>query len=338
MKICLLTRRFSLDSGGIGRVSTEIRDGLERLGHEVYTVSTNELSLTGYFKYTFFDIRSKIPNNMDIYHAITPMESIWIPKNRGITTVLDIIPVVHPEKHGARMGSSKTKQRIGKICFTIGCRQAAQCQRVACISEQGKREFTNHFNISRSRVKVITLGIREDLKPKLNSGRVFRIGYLGQLDRRKRVDLLIRAFSQSSLDAELVIGGTGSINRDTMNVDDDGRIKFVGHVPDDELADFYNSMNVLVFPTAIEGYGLPIVEAMACNVPVIVLADAIIPHEVKARCIVVEDLGTTFSSLLYLIRLCSDTRTAENHAWAKTHRWEECVEKYVKLYEDVLSC
>lgn len=338
MKVCLLTRRFSLDSGGIGRVSSELRNGLRKLGHKVHTVSTQELDLVHYFKYTFFDIRSKIPKDCDIYHAVTPMESIWIPKDRGITTVLDIIPIIHPEKHGARMGANKLKQQIGKACFTIGCRQAAQCQRVACISEQGRKEFTGHFNISISRVKAIKLGIREDLEPRHNPSGAFRIGYLGQLDRRKRVDVLIQTFNQSSLDAQLAIGGTGLINKDTVGIKNDGRIKFMGHIPDNELADFYNSMDVLVFPTAIEGYGLPIVEAMACRVPVLVLEDAIIPQEVKTRCVVVKDLETVFSSLPYLSRLCQDARLNQNYIWAKKHRWSKCVEEYVQLYEEVLSC
>lgn len=338
MKICLLTRRFSLDSGGIGRVSSELRDRLRKLGHEVLTVSTHELGLASYFKYSFFDIRRKIPKGCDIYHAITPMESIWIPKDRGVTTVLDIIPVIHPEKHGARMGSSKVKQQLGKACFTIGCKQAAKCQRVACISEQGKRDFINHFNMPRDKVRTIILGVREDLKPGSNNNGNFRIGYLGQLDRRKRVDLLISTFNRSSLDAELVIGGTGLLNEDTMKVKSNGRIKFVGHVHDNELAEFYNSMDLLVFPTAIEGYGLPIVEAMACQVPVMVLDDAIIPREVKEKCITVEDLEVAFGDLRHLVDLCRDYDTLGNYRWAKAHSWDKCVEEYVKLYEEVLAC
>lgn len=338
MKICLLTRQFSLESGGIGRVSSELRNRLTKLGHEIHTVSTTEQSLTSYFKYSFFDIRHMIPKDCDIYHAITPMESIWIPKDKGITTVLDIIPIIHPEKHGARMGSNKIKQQIGKACFAIGCRQTAQCQRVACISEQGKREFTHHFNISRSRVKVITLGVREDLEPKTKHNSTFSIGYLGQLDRRKRIDLLVHAFTRSPLDAKLIIGGTGLMNKDTLGVENDSRIRFIGYVPDDELYDFYNSLDVLVFPTAIEGYGLPIVEAMTCKVPVIVLADSIIPQEVKERCIVTESLTKIFSSLTHLTEFCKSADTASNYTWAKTHQWSNCVAKYVKLYEEVLEC
>ena len=179
MKVCLLTRRFALDSGGIGRVSTELRDGLERLGHEVYPISTTKESLPSYFKYVFIDNSIKIPRGKDIYHAITPMESIWIPKDRGIATILDIIPITHPEMHGARMGGDRLKYTIGKCCFTIGCKMATKCRRIACISEQVKGEFIKHFSVDEGKVSVIRLGIREDLKPRgEENSKKFRVGYL----------------------------------------------------------------------------------------------------------------------------------------------------------------
>jgi len=300
MKICILTRRFELGSGGIGRVSTEIRNGLQKLGHDVYSVSTDKEDLVSYFKYVFHDIRSKTPNNCDIYHAITPMESIWLPKNKSVSTILDIIPITHPEKHGARMGSSKIKQIIGKQCFDIGCRQAAKCKRVACISEHVQAEFTAHFD----RIpRIIKLGIRDDLEP-MSNGSVFRIGYLGQVDRRKRINLLIDAFMKSKLDAELLIAGDGTDRESLQEASSgDSRVKFLGFLPDDELADFYNSLSVLVFPTAIEGYGLPPVEAMACRKPTIILQDAILPIDVKLRCIGVNSLDSYFSDMDHLLDL-----------------------------------
>ena len=55
MNVCLLTRRLALDSGGIGRVSIEIRDGLAKAGNIVRTVSADKLDLVSYFKYSFID-------------------------------------------------------------------------------------------------------------------------------------------------------------------------------------------------------------------------------------------------------------------------------------------
>lgn len=338
MKVCLLTRNPSLAGGGIGRVSTEIRDGLLSRGHDVHTMFAKNMGLVGYFKYSFFDNAINIPKGYDIYHAITPMESIWVPKNKSIATVLDIIPITHPELHGARMGGNRVKYTLGKVCFTAGCMQALKCRRVVCISEHVKQELVKRFGVDEDNVKVIRLGIRSDLEPKPRKDDALRIGYLGQLDRRKRVDLLVKAFVKGNIDGELVLGGRG-IDEDNLRelARGDKRVKFLGFVPDDKLVDFANSLDVFVFPTAIEGYGLPPVEMMSCGKPVVVLNDAIIPSEVKEHCIAVNDLGATLSSDAALDRIRKLTDVAENYKWAKLHDWNKCLSEYLELYQEVVN-
>lgn len=335
MKICVLTRRFALDSGGIGRVSTEIRNGLQELGHDVQSVSTDKEDLVSYFKYVFWDIRSKIPRDCDIYHAITPMESIWIPKHKSVATILDIIPITNPEMHGARMGGSKLKYTIGKQCFAIGCRVASRCAGLTSISGHTQYEYGKHF---KRRPQVIRLGIREDLEPRSNDNSVLKIGYLGQVDRRKRVDLLVEAFLRCNLDAELWIAGEGTDRQRLQAMSArDRRIHFMGFIEDETLPDFYNMIDLLVFPSAIEGYGLPPVEAMACRKPVIVLRDAIIPYDVKRHCIIDVSLDDTFADIARVRRLMNLADIDGNYEFAKLHSWKECVNEYVKIYERILG-
>lgn len=336
MKVCLLTRRPSLDSGGIGRVTLELKKSLVNRGDTVRLVAADKVDLASYFKYCFFDNWLKMPKGYDVYHAITPMEAIWTPKDKAIATILDIIPVVHPEMHGARMGGNWIKYSIGKECFTIGCKQAAKSRYIVCISDHVKQEFIEHFKVDEEKVRVIKLGIRKDLTPSLRKNKVFRIGYLGQLDRRKRVDILIKAFMESKLDAELVLGGSGMDELGLKELaQDDKRIKFLGFIPDENLVKFYNNLSVFFFPTSIEGYGLPPVEAMACKKPVIVLEDSIIPWEVKSRCIVARNLNGVLSSLRNLEEMCKTVSIEDNYKWAKSHDWANTIEEYTKLYKEV---
>ncbi len=327
-----------LDSGGIGRVSIELRDGLLKKGNSVQMVSADKVDLVSYFKYTLFDNLFRMPKGYDVYHAITPMESIWIPKNKGIATVLDIIPIVHPELHGARLAGNRVKYTIARACFTIGCKQATKCKYVVCISEHVKQEFIEHFNVDENKVRVIKLGIRDDLIPMGKRDKTFRIGYLGQLDRRKRVDLLVTSFMESKIEGELVLGGRGIDEQGLKELArGDSRIRFLGFIPDNELVGFFNALDVFVFPTAIEGYGLPPVEAMACKKPVIVLDDAIIPLEVKNRCIKVEGLSEAFGNMRYLEKLCRSVDIEDNYRWAKFHNWDTTITEYVKLYKEVMG-
>jgi glycosyltransferase involved in cell wall biosynthesis len=101
-------------------------------------------------------------------------------------------------------------------------------------------------------------------------------------------------------------------------------------VPDNELAGFYNSLDVFCFPTGIEGYGLPAVEAMACGKPVMVLQDAIIPEEIKSRCVVVDNFGEGLYG-----RLMYDRES--NMAFARQHSWHTCVSQYIELYTNIVE-
>ncbi len=122
-------------------------------------------------------------------------------------------------------------------------------------------------------------------------------------------------------------------------VKDDSRVKLLGYIPDSELVDFYSQIDTLVFPTAAEGYGLPIVEAMACKKPVIVLSDAIIPKEVKYKCIIVDNLEGIFRDQYFFEELITCYgNVEENYAFAKLHDWDDCIKNYIKVYEKVLSC
>lgn len=340
MRVCLLTRWFDLRHAGIGRVSMEILKRLVKRGLSVHKISTNYTSLYSYLFYTFFEIPIRLPRKgIDVYHALTPVESIWLPKEKSVVTIHDLFPITNPERTGSALHGGGWRLFAGRNYFKFASKQAGRGRFLACNSEKTKQDVIEYLRVDEEKVKVIRLGIGEDLRPRSKKDSRFRLGYLGQLDRRKRVDLLIRTFRESDLDAELVIGGTGIDKGELRELaGSDGRIRFLSFVPDEELVDFYNSLDVFVFPTMIEGYGLPIVEAMACRKPVVVLSDAIIPQEVKSRCVIVEDLDGVFGSSNYLEGLLKYVDYEGNYEWAKEHSWSRCVDEYIKLYEEVASC
>ena len=333
MKVCLLTRYFDLRNGGIGRFSVEICQGLRKRGFEIVRVATNTSGITGYFFYTGIEMPFRIPRGCDIYHSLTPLEAIYVPKERSVVTFYDLIPWLHLNKLDTHYASGKLKmcrRLISKHYFRLASQIAARCSAIACISEETKKEVIEHLDVDESKVKVVRLGVSADLKPEMKTDGVFRIGTLSYLDPRKRIGLLIQSFLAANVDGELVIGGEGiDYARLKALAGGDKRIKFLGFVPEERLAYFYNSLDLFVFPTKFEGYGLPIVEAFACNKPAVVLEDGLIPEEVKSRCTVVDNLIQFFQNPKH------SCDVQANFQFARLHNWDSCVQGYIDLYERI---
>jgi len=316
-------------------VSSEIANGLEKAGHSVRRISTDGKSLYSYFFYTLLEIPAKLPKGYGVYHALTPMEAMWLPKDRSVVTFHDLFQITNPDKLGSGLGYSKWKNFVGTRYFALAVNIAKNCRQVVAVSQKTKDELVEYLGVPEDRITVITSGIRPDLEPKPKPDKVFRIGYLGQLDRRKRVNLLIDAFKDSEFE-ELSIGGVG-VDSEMLKYQANGDecIEFLGLVPDKDLVHFYNRLDIFVMPSWVEGYGLPIVEAMACKKPVVVLQDADIPWEIKKRCVVVDNLGMALANRGYLERRIKMIDIEDNYRFAKGHDWDRCVSRYVELYREI---
>lgn len=99
-------------------------------------------------------------------------------------------------------------------------------------------------------------------------------GYVGRLDKKKGVDLFIRAFSKQDKNCRAMIVGDGPFRPELVELIKklgvEKRCDFIGPVPYNNLPEYYNKMDVLIFPTLYrESFGNVMLEAMACAVPVI---------------------------------------------------------------------
>jgi glycosyltransferase involved in cell wall biosynthesis len=116
-------------------------------------------------------------------------------------------------------------------------------------------------------------------------------------------------------------------------------VVFGGAVPDEQLVALYNTFSVFVLPSDWEGFGIPILEAQRCGVPVIIRREAHIPPEATAGCLRAEseeDMAEKIYALLtdQLLR----QRIIEaglNHSRAFT--WERMVAQTMAVYEEVLA-
>ncbi len=343
MKVCLATRYFDTsrkEGVGIGRVSIGLRDGLKARGIEVVPISDGS-GLYNYFAYASLFIKLKLPQNCDVYHALTPIESLWLPKDKSVVTFHDLFQLTNPDKIGGGLEKRSWEKFIGINYFKMACHIATRCKKIVCVSNKTKDAVVEYLGVPEEKIKVIYSGISANLEPKKKLGGKFTVGYLGMLDRRKRVDLLIKAFKQTKIDGYLYIGGRG-LEEDYLDelAGGDMRIRFFGHIADEQLPEFLNSLDLFVFPTAQEGFGLPICEAFACNKPVVVFSDALIPHEIKSRCLKVQNIDELvglIGQFCYAGWVVSSVDLESNYKFAKGYDWENTVSEYIKVYEEVMN-
>jgi glycosyltransferase involved in cell wall biosynthesis len=344
VNICLLARYFNLRNGGIGRYAMSLRDGLLRNGYHVYGVSEDLWfpsimpdSLLHYFSYSLIGTRLLMPRDCDVYHATQVIEAIHLPygEKPTVVTVHDLIPLFYAgtliKTHYA---SSLVEWSLTKTWFKYTLDRAVNADRIIAISEEVANQLISYKDMDPDKVIVIPNGIPDSLHPRPKPDDIPRVGFLGYLDPRKRIDLLIRAYKVSRHDGELWIAGD---TRDTRYkaylmrlAEGDKRIRFLGFWPDDRLADFYNSIDLFIFPTKIEGYGLPIIEALACGRPVVTLDDGIIPRDIKEHTHIVSKHELT--SIIEAPPMIDE----RNILWASGYRWDRVINMIINVYMSII--
>src|SRR5207244_1653943 len=109
--------------------------------------------------------------------------------------------------------------------------------------------------------------------------------FLGGLKPRKNLPLLLETWARVAArvpDARLVVGGGGplrpELERHARRLGVSGRVVFTGYVPEADKVDLLNLADVFVFPSAMEGFGLAVGEAMSCGLPVVASDRGSIPE------------------------------------------------------------
>ena len=108
--------------------------------------------------------------------------------------------------------------------------------------------------------------------------------FVGSLEPRKNLPMLLKAWNRIKdefYDVWLIIAGdTGKVFQPVSLPYEIERVRFLGYVPDVDLPSLYAGAKLFVFPSLDEGFGLPVLEAMACGTPVIVSNGGALPEVV----------------------------------------------------------
>jgi glycosyltransferase involved in cell wall biosynthesis len=224
-------------------------------------------------------------------------------------------------------------------------------EKVVCISEETAHDLKKFFMIPESKIKVIYCGFNrisllDERGVKLPSSKFFF--FVGTLKERKNVLNIIKGFEQflkSNTNSEeiLVIAGkyaqTNSYYLNLIKYIDrsallKAKVYFVGRVDDQELKFLYTHAQALVYPSIIEGFGLPILEAMDCGLPVITSSGSSLKEVAGGAAILVDpysgkEISEAMTTVLDLkIREGMITRGYEN---VKKFSWEKMSREFISL-------
>jgi glycosyltransferase involved in cell wall biosynthesis len=249
-------------------------------------------SLLPYGRLAYSD-DSDLPTDA-IYHVPSPMEPspidrVWPPGLRSqplVVTLHDLIPAVFPDQCMPDPGV--------RLAYWARVELMRHADRVLSVSQATARDAVQLLGLSPEKLTVTGGGVsaafrpptsREDagrslraLRPEIDSEFVL---YTGGMDYRKNIGAVLSAYGQLPPAVrdryQLVLVGRLGLDdargpfwpqAESLGIAD--RVVFTGFVSDEELVLLYQATSLFVFPSLYEGFGLPVIEALACGAPAIV--------------------------------------------------------------------
>jgi len=232
-----------------------------------------------------------------------------------------------------------------------------RCARIIAVSEATRRDFLARVDCPPERVTAVHEGVSPAFAPVasvareaalarhgLAGGRPYVL-FVGGLDRRKNLLGLARALAATPALAELalaVVGGEGhgaaELRADPVWGALGSRLRWLGAVGDAELPALYAGAAVFCLPSFAEGFGLPLLEAMACGTPVVASDRGALPEIAggHARLADPESPAAIGAALIAALAMTSAERAAAR-AHAASFTWERAARATLAVYDELLD-
>lgn len=294
---------------------------------------------------------ASIERGIDVYHSTDYI----IPRLRRtpvVATIYDAIPLVHPHFANPRLRSLKNR-------LMRNWAQAADA--VIAISHAAVPEIVEHYRIPQERIRVVPPGVDADwfeapatrnvadVLARLGITRGYYL-HVGTLQPRKNLDRLVSAYERLP-EAEqarrqlVLVGQYGWCAEELVERLDTlrprRRVVWVDYVGRDDLRALYAGAGAFVFPSLAEGFGLPVVEALASGLPVIasdlpvlrevggLLPRFFPPHDVDALSAAMAEIGGDGDPA------SSDDLVALRRSHARRYDWESTAMLTIAAYREV---
>jgi glycosyltransferase involved in cell wall biosynthesis len=230
----------------------------------------------------------KCATNYDLYHEAAFFPFAPVSGLKTVFTIHDLSLLRFPQYHpGERVF-------FYRLFFKSRCRGVSS---FLTVSEFTRNEVESQLGVAGSRLTVTHLAHDAEVFYPRSPGDVseFRdrlslpsqyFAFVGTGDPRKNTAVIPQALRDSGLGVPLVVAGWGGWSH---QVDQPQGVISLGYLRDEDLARFYSGALALVYPSLYEGFGLPVLEAMACGCPVICSRRASLPEVAGDAAVYLED-------------------------------------------------
>jgi glycosyltransferase involved in cell wall biosynthesis len=289
-----------------------------------------------------------IRDGIDILHstfAPPPVAS-----RSEVLTIHCLSSFVHPEFY-----SPLIAYRLNTL-LRLGMRRA---KRVLCVSQTTADDVYDRFGVPRDRLAVTYNGVAQRFQPEPidRAQRLVRdeVGiegpyalFLGKIEPRKNVMRMLEAFAlfrkETRSDTRLVMAGhrtavTPAVEQLITRLNIADAVVHTGYVPAHALTSLYSAARMFLFPSLWEGFGIPIIEAMACGTPVLTSNVTCLP-EVAGDAAVIVNPQSTHSIAEGIAQLDESQElrqklVARGFERARFFTWENSARKTLQAYEGI---
>lgn len=356
---------------GIGRTTLELIQALAKvpeLPFEVVLYSQNMKGIGGRNtglsfknKHLYLPHREKIDRLLarfpvrewftgyDLMHIPHNFEYVYRP-DRCVVTLHDALFMKMQE---SAFEHEKMKQIVPTFMH--------QCKHIITCSEASKRDIVETMGIQPEKITVIYWGVKHDIFFPLSD----KSGVQGKLQskfkvsnpyflsvscnaERKRTDVLVRSYialsKEQSLSHDLVLvwgNPPTSLLEEVKNSSVANRIHFLKNISDEDLALLYNGAEAMFFPSSYEGFGLPLLEAMACGTPVVTCRNSSLDEIAGDAAIYLEE--PISNNLLDVMaqfeqhELNLDSMIEKGLERAALFNWEKTAKDTIQVYSKMLN-
>ena len=288
---------------------------------------------------------------LDLYHATHYVLPAFV-TSRVVVTIHDIIHLLFPEFLPSRLAFFYAHRMIR--------RSLARGDRVITGSNSSRSDLMRYFDVDGKKIDVIYHGVEplfhEPLPADELARRRDRLGldrpyllFVGNPKPHKNLDHVIKAYARSlelhRYDASLVCVGSRpkadfKIRQRAAQLGVADRVKLLGHVDHEELPAIYQGATLFLYPTLYEGFGLPVIEAMASGVPVITSDTSALEEIGRGYAHLVNplDVEGTAAAIAHCMTDPDHRRslTELGRKRAREFRWERAAAGTLEVYQQVL--